>query len=142
MPRKYTIGLDYGTNSVRALVVDVGSGEELGTSVALYPSGKQGILLDSKDPHLARQNPRDYLDCLTTCVRGALEQAAHASVDPSDVIGIGVDTTGSTPIPVDVIGQPLAFDQRFSGNLNAHVWLWKDHTGHVEARRITDTAAA
>src|SRR5215207_3596262 len=123
MPRKYTIGLDYGTNSVRALVVDVATGEELGTSVAPYPSGKQGILLDSKDPHLARQNPRDYLDSPTESVHGALAQAAHVGVDPSDVIGIGVDTTGSTPIPVDALGQPLAFDQRFSGNLNAQVWL-------------------
>ena len=142
MPRKYTIGLDYGTNSVRALVVDVSSGEELGTSVAAYPSGKQGILLDPKDPHLARQNPRDYLECLTLSVRGALAQAAHSGVAPADVIGIGVDTTGSTPMPVDEIGQPLAFDPRFSSNLNAQVWLWKDHTGHAEARRITETAAA
>ncbi|HMA23609.1 MAG TPA: FGGY family carbohydrate kinase, partial [Gemmatimonadaceae bacterium] len=139
---KCTIGLDYGTNSVRALVVDVSNGAELGTSVFDYPSGQRGILLDAKDPNLARQNPRDYLDGLTASVRSALAEAsARSGVRPSDVIGIGVDTTGSTPIPVDVLGQPLAFDDRFRDDLNAQVWLWKDHTAHAEARRITDVAA-
>ncbi|HTE45835.1 MAG TPA: ribulokinase, partial [Gemmatimonadaceae bacterium] len=141
MPGTYAIGLDYGTNSVRALVVDVATGAEVGTRVFAYPSGRNGILLDPKDPHLARQNPRDYLDGLTASVRGALTQAAQVGVDPSQVIGIGVDTTGSTPIPVDAVGQPLAFDARFCSDLNAQVWLWKDHTAHAEARCITETAA-
>jgi L-ribulokinase len=137
----YTIGLDFGTNSVRALVVDVATGAELGTHVFPYPSGQRGILLDPNDPHLARQNPRDYLDGLAASVRGALAQAAsHERFDAAQVIGIGVDTTGSTPMPVDAVGQPLAFDSRFHEDLNAQVWLWKDHTAHVEARRITEVA--
>jgi L-ribulokinase len=142
MRGKFTLGLDYGTNSVRALLVDVETGAERGTSVFEYPSGRRGILLDAADPHLARQNPRDYLDGLTASVRGALAEAARDGVDPADVIGIGVDTTGSTPLPVDALGQPLAFDPRFGDDLNAQVWLWKDHTGHAEARRITELAEA
>ncbi|MBV9879495.1 MAG: ribulokinase [Gemmatirosa sp.] len=139
----YTLGIDYGTNSVRALVVDVATGAELGTSVFPYPSGRQGILLDAGDPHLARQNPQDYLDGLVGSVRGALAEAARRDgFDPAHVIGIGVDTTGSTPMPVDAVGQPLAFAPRFRDDLNAQVWLWKDHTGHAEARTITETAAA
>jgi L-ribulokinase len=142
MASKYTIGLDYGTNSVRALVVDVRTGEEVGSSVFAYPSGRQGILLDPRDPELARQNPADYLLGLEKSVRGALAEAAgRPGFEPVDVVGIGVDTTGSTVIPVDADGEPLAFDPRFRGNLNAQVWLWKDHTGHAEAREITRMAA-
>src|SRR5690625_6095265 len=81
MSRKYAVGLDYGTNSVRALVVDVQTGEEVGTSVFAYPSGEHGILLD-RDPQLARQNPQDHLDGLQASIRGALEQAME--VDRSE----------------------------------------------------------
>ncbi len=138
---RYAIGLDYGTNSVRALVVDVRTGEELGSSVFEYPSGRNGILLDPRDPDLARQNPRDYLDGAVASVRGALAEAArHTGFDPSAVIGIGIDTTGSTPMPVDGLGQPLAFDPRFKDRAAAQVWLWKDHTGHAEAAEITRLA--
>ena len=138
---KYAVGLDYGTNSVRALVVDVRTGEEVGTGVFGYPSGERGILLDPRNPDLARQHPQDYLDGLEASVRGALEDAAsHDGFDPADVVGIGIDTTGSTPIPVDADGRPLAFDKRFRDNLNAFVWLWKDHTGHAEAAEITAKA--
>ena len=141
MSRKYAVGLDYGTNSVRALVVDVQTGEEVGTSVFAYPSGEHGILLD-RDPQLARQNPQDHLDGLQASIRGALEQAMSVEgFDPHNVIGIGVDTTGSTPLPVDAEGVPLAFDDRFKHNLAAYVWLWKDHTSHAEAAEITEKAA-
>jgi len=137
----YTIGLDYGTNSVRALVVDVRSGEEIGTCVFEYPSGERGLLLDRSNPDLTRQNPRDYLDGLQASVKGALAMAgSRDGFDPAHVIGIGVDTTGSTPIPVDELGRPLAFQPRFRDDLNAYVWLWRDHTGHAEAAQITETA--
>jgi L-ribulokinase len=140
---KYTIGIDYGTNSVRALVVGCDDGREVGTAVFDYPSGDHGILLDPKDPHLARQNPADYVAGLEASVCGAL--AAAEKKEPGfsrgDVIGIGVDTTGSTPMPVDAAGRPLALDARWSSNLAAHAWLWKDHTGAAEAAAITETAA-
>jgi len=139
--RKFSIGLDFGTSSARALVVEVSSGEEVGTAVYDYPSGDQGVLLDPREPDLARQNPRDYLDGLQECVRGAMRDAAKSDgFSAGDVIGMGVDTTGSTPLPVDSGGTPLAFDPRFREDVNAQVWLWKDHTGHAEAAEITSRA--
>lgn len=142
MSDKYAIGLDFGTNSVRALVVDVRTGEELGTGVFEYPSGEHGVLLSDREPELARQSPRDHLLGLEGSVRTALAEAARRpGFRASNVIGIGVDTTGSTALPVDARGEPLAFQAEFSDNLNAQVWLWKDHTGHAEAGRITRLAA-
>ena len=137
----YVIGLDYGTNSVRALVVDAATGEEVGTAVWNYAHGTQGVLL-SRDPNLARQHPADYLTGAETTIKEALAQAAGnvAGFAPDQVVGIGVDTTGSTPIPVDARGRPLAFDERFADNPNALAWLWKDHTGVVEAGEITERA--
>ncbi|PAP75010.1 ribulokinase [Rubrivirga marina] len=141
MPRAYALGLDYGTNSVRALVVDTQTGAEVGTGVFEYPSGQAGILLDASDPNLARQNPQDYVDGLEGSVRAALEDAAGTEgFAPDRVVGIGVDTTGSTPIPVDAEGRPLGLDPRFRDELAAQVWLWKDHTGHAEAAEITAAA--
>jgi L-ribulokinase len=137
-----TIGVDYGTNSVRALVVDVATGRELGVSVVNYPSGHQGVLLDSRDHHLARQNPADHLFGLEKSVREALAEAsAQPGFSASDVIGIGVDTTGSSPIPVDAKNVPLALDAKWKDNLNAQCWLWKDHTSVEEAATITRLAA-
>jgi L-ribulokinase len=132
------LGVDFGTNSVRALVVDAGTGEELGTAVVDYPSGHQGVLLDKGDHHLARQNPADYLVSLEKSVRAALAQAEQKpGFSASNVIGIGVDTTGSSPIPVDAGNVPLAHDPRWSQNLAAQCWLWKDHTSYAEAAEIT-----
>lgn len=137
----YTIGLDYGTNSVRAVVVDCADGRVIGTHVFDYPSGDQGVLLNPKDPHLARQNPADYLDGLRTAVSAALAQADGVSGFSRDrVIGIGVDTTGSTPMPVDASARPLALDPKWEDNLAAHAWLWKDHTSADQAAAITETA--
>ncbi|MDO4557441.1 MAG: ribulokinase [Planctomycetia bacterium] len=139
--RKSAIGFDYGTNSVRALVVDIASGEEIGTSVFEYPGGDAGILLDPKDPHLARQSPIDYMNGAITSARGALAEAKRtAGFSVDQIVGIGVDTTGSTPIPVDDSGRPLAADPRWAGNPAAHAWLWKDHTAYAEAAEITDLA--
>jgi L-ribulokinase len=137
----FTIGIDYGTNSVRAVVVDCGDGRILGTRVFEYPSGDQGVLLDPKQPHLARQNPADYIAGLSASVSGALAEAdRHDRFSRDRVIGIGVDTTGSTPLPVDANAQPLALDPTFKNNLAAHAWLWKDHTSAAEAAAITETA--
>jgi len=138
----YTLGIDYGTNSVRALVVRCADGAELGSATVNYPSGTQGILLDSRDHHLARQHPNDYLFGLEKSVRGALSAAKKTrGFDASRVIGLGVDTTGSSPIPVDARNVPLASSKKWAKNLNAQCWLWKDHTGWREAARITELAA-
>jgi L-ribulokinase len=142
MTPAYTLGVDFGTNSVRAVVVDCRDGRMIGTRVFSYPSGDQGVLLDPRDPHLARQNPADYLEGLRASVRGAVEDAAHDTDFSADcVIGIGVDTTGSTPIPVDAHNRALGLDPKWAGVLAAQAWLWKDHTGAGEAAAITRIAA-
>jgi L-ribulokinase len=139
--RKFSIGVDYGTSSVRALVVDTANGAEVATFVVNYPSGTAGVLLDTKDPNLARQNPADYVNGFDTSVRRAVAAAKRRpGFKPENVVGIGVDTTGSTPIPVDCDGTPLVFQRKFRNNLAAHAWLWKDHTSHAEAAEITDKA--
>ncbi len=142
MARAYTLGVDFGTNSVRAVVVDCADGRMIGTRVFTYPSGDQGVLLDPRDPHLARQNPADYLDGLRESVRGAIADAAREpEFAAARVIGVGVDTTGSTPIPVDADNRPLAADPRWAGEPAAQAWLWKDHTAAAEAAAITRIAA-
>jgi L-ribulokinase len=141
MSPKYVIGLDYGTNSVRTLVVDAANGREVATSVWNYEHGEAGVIL-SRDPNLARQHPADYVKGAEISIRRALAGARKAvrTFRPEQVVGIGVDTTGSTPIPVDRDGRPLAFDQRFARNPAAMAWLWKDHTSVAEAEEITELA--
>lgn len=122
---KFVLGLDFGTNSCRSLLVDVSDGQEIASHVFPYPSGKEGVVEDSKDPHLARQNPADYLLGIETSIREALKKATSANkwFDPSNVIGIGVDTTGSSPMPVDAHNQPVCSNPRFKNNPAAMVWL-------------------
>ena len=139
---QYAIGLDYGTNSVRALLVNAATGEELGDATWNYTHGINGVVL-GRDPNLARQHPADYLEGAQKTIREVLE-IARKNVDgfaPDQVVGIGVDTTGSTPMPVDENGQPLAFQNEFADNVNALAWLWKDHTSIAEAAQITKLAA-
>ena len=102
MSAQYTIGLDYGTNSVRALIVNVANGAEVGTAVWIYAHGTQGVIL-SHDPNLARQHPADYIKGAEVTIKQALATAKKTvkGFSPAQVIGIGVDTTGSTPLPVD-----------------------------------------
>jgi L-ribulokinase len=141
MPAKYTIGLDYGTNSVRCLIVNVANGAEVGTAVWTYSHGTAGVIL-SRDPNLARQHPADYIAGAEITIKQALA-AAKKSVkgfSADQVIGIGVDTTGSTPMPVDANGQPLVYQKKFAKNPAAMAWLWKDHTGVAEAAEITALA--
>ncbi len=138
----FTLGLDYGTNSVRALIVRCSDGAEYGSRVVDYPSGAQGVLLDPKDGLLARQFPGDYLYGLEESIRGALaEAAARPDFSAARVVGIGVDTTGSSPLPVDASNRPLALEARWSANLSAQCWLWKDHTSWSEAAKITALSA-
>jgi L-ribulokinase len=137
----FSIGLDYGSSSVRCVVVDCRDGRELGTSVWAYPSGEAGVLTDPANPHVARQCPQDFVDGLQATVPSALSAAlGRRGFRPDQVIGIGVDTTGSTPIPVDRRLRPIAADPRLARNLNAQAWMWKDHSGMDEAEQITALA--
>lgn len=140
--KQYSIGVDYGTNSVRAVLVDLADGRECATSVFGYPGGKEGILLDARDPNLARQRPGDYLRGFDRTVSAILAEACKRirGFSPDQVVGIGVDTTGSTPIPVDAQGRALGSTARFRKQLAAQAWLWKDHTAHAEAAEITALA--
>ena len=138
----YTIGIDYGSNSVRCVVARVRDGRECGTAVFNYPSGTAGVLTDRKNPHVARQSPADFLLGLEVAVKGALKDAAKVKgFSVNQVAGIGVDTTGSTPLPVDATLQPLACQKKFAKNLNAQAWMWKDHSSVAEAEAITALAA-
>ena len=138
----FTLGLDYGTNSVRALIVRCSDGAEFGTCTVAYPSGREGVLLDPRDHSLARQHPGDFLHGLEHSVRGALAAAGkRRGFQARQIVGIGVDATGSSPIPVDRSNRPLALSARWRRNLNAQCWLWKDHTSVQEAARITEVAA-
>jgi L-ribulokinase len=106
-----------------------------------YAHGDAGILLDPREADLARQHPADYLSGVEHTVRDALAQAAATpGFSPDAVVGFGVDTTGSTPIPVDKQGRPLAMDDAFKDDLAAMAWLWKDHTSHAEAAEVTAKA--
>ena len=137
----YTIGMDFGTNSLRVVIINVENGEEFASALFNYPGGTDGILLNSKEHNLARQSPSDYLQGLKFAVTDALSQARRThGVLPDQVIGIGVDTTGSTPIPVDAFNSPMCFHPEYRDNLNAHAWLWKDHSAFAEAAEITTKA--
>lgn len=135
----YTIGLDFGSNSVRALIARCADGKELASAVQNYASGEQGILLDPNDVHLARQRPQDWLDGQESTIRTALTEAQQNDPDfaAEKVVGIGVDGTGSSPLPVDAENRSLSAHETFRDTLAAQCWLWKDHTSHEEAATIT-----
>ncbi len=140
---KIAIGLDFGTNSCRSLIVDISNGRELAGSVYNYPSGEAGVIIDPANPNLARQNPADYIQGIEVTIKEGIKIASENEPDfsPKNIIGIGVDTTGSSPLPVDKDGCPLCFHKKFSANPSAMVWLWKDHTGYEEAQKITGLAS-
>ncbi|MDQ8185558.1 ribulokinase [Pelagicoccus sp. SDUM812002] len=140
---KFSIGLDFGTNSVRCLIVRTDGEGEVSSAVVNYPSGDQGILLSPSDHHLARQSPSDYLDSLAKATTDAIAIAkdSYPNFDPANVIGIGVDTTGSSPLPVDEKNQALSAYPKWKDNLAAQCWLWKDHTSYEEATKITEIAS-
>lgn len=142
MKKHYALGMDFGTNSCRSLIVDLSGGKEVSSYVYDYSSGENGVILDAKDHHLARQNPRDYLTGMEVSVKEVVQEArqTHPGFEAGAIIGIGVDTTGSSPMPVDQNGVPLGLKPSFQNNPNAMVWLWKDHTSFREANEITGTA--
>ncbi|WKS99179.1 ribulokinase [Gallibacterium salpingitidis] len=130
---KYVIGLDFGSDSIRALIVDVLNGNELGSGVCHYPRWMEGKYSDAKISQF-RHHPQDYIDAMTSAVQQALSSVNKDVVN--NIIGIGVDTTGSTPAPVDENGVVLALKPEFAENPNAMFILWKDHTAIDEAEKI------
>lgn len=129
---KYTIGLDFGTDSSRAALVRLSDGRILRSASAEYPRWKQGLgCLPSENRY--RQHPLDYLESLTSCVREVLAAGPGAA---EAVVGISVDSTASTPVLTDASGTPLALLDAFSDNPDAMFVLWKDHTSVAEAEEI------
>ena len=137
MARKYVIGIDYGTDSVRSVVVDTADGKIAGTSVFEYPRWKQGLFCDPAINQF-RQHPLDYLEGLEISVMGALYGLSQDII--SNIVGISVDTTGSTPVAVDRDGVPLSLKSGFECNPDAMFVLWKDHTALNEAAEINELA--
>lgn len=134
---KYTIGIDYGTDSVRSLIVNTASGEEVAASVYYYPQWKEGKYCDPTSNQF-RQHPADYLKGLEQTISGALESVSDEV--RRNIVAISVDTTGSTPVAVNKQGLPLSLSPEFADNPNAMFILWKDHTAVKEAEEINQLA--
>ncbi len=130
---KYVIGLDYGSDSARALIVNAETGEILSSSVRNYPRWKKGLYCNPKINQW-RQHPKDYLEVLEATITDALSQCDKSV--RNDVVGIAFDTTGSTPAFTDETGIPLAMLPEFAENPNAMFVLWTDHTAIKEADEI------
>ena len=134
MAENYVIGVDFGSASVRAVVVSTESGEIISTGISSYPRWEKGLYQHAEDA-IYRQHPLDYIESLQSCVTEAVSKLSEEK--RNSVIGIGVDTTGSTPAPVNREGIPLALTVGFEENENAMFWLWKDHSAANEAKEIT-----
>ena len=139
---KYTVGVDYGTLSGRAVLVDVQTGKELASSVYEYPHAVMDKTLPDGTPlghDWALQDPQDYLDVLANTVPAILKESG---VSPDDVIGIGTDFTACTVLPVKADGTPLSFLPAYKNRPHAYVKLWKHHAAQDKANRLNEIAAA
>ncbi len=134
---KYTLGVDYGTDSVRTVLVDASNGKEISHSVYYYPRWKAGKYCDPANNRF-RQHPLDYLEGIENTIKEAIAKAPAGVAE--NIMAISVDTTGSTPVAVDQAGTPLSLLPEFAENPNAMFVLWKDHTATGEAEEINQLA--
>ncbi|QCR23579.1 ribulokinase [Pontibacter sp. SGAir0037] len=135
---QYVIGVDYGSDSVRSVLVNASNGEEVASSVFYYPRWQKGLFCNSSANQF-RQHPLDYVEGLTYTIKDCLQKAGSNTIVKA-VKGISVDTTGSTPVAVDKSGTPLALLPGFEENPNAMFVLWKDHTSVAEAAELNQHA--
>ena len=131
--KKYVIGLDFGTDSCRALIVDVRNGDEVATGISFYPRWKAGLYCDAQSNRY-RQHPLDYIESMTEAVHTALSHLTEEEI--ASICGLCFDTTGSTPALTDCNGMPLALNPEFAEEPDAMFILWKDHTAVREAEQI------
>jgi L-ribulokinase len=129
----YVLGVDYGSDSVRSIIVDANNGEEMATSVFYYPRWRDGKFCDPSKNQF-RQHPLDYIEGLEFTILECLKQAGDSV--KQNLKAISIDTTGSTPVAVNKQGVPLALTTEFEKNPNAMFVLWKDHTATSEAAEI------
>lgn len=134
---KYTIGLDYGSDSCRAVIINTQNGEEIASSVKYYKRWKEGKYCDPINNQY-RQHPLDYIEALEESVKEALSKAPKGTAEK--IVGMSFDTTGSTPALIDEEGQVLALRPEYAENPNAMFVLWKDHTAVEEAAKINEIA--
>lgn len=134
---KYTIGLDYGSDSCRAVIINIENGKEIASSVKYYKRWKAGKYCDPVNNQY-RQHPLDYIEALEESVKEALSKSPQGTAE--NVIGMSFDTTGSTPALIDKDGQVLALRKEYAENPNAMFVLWKDHTAIAEAAKINELA--
>ncbi len=135
--RELVIGIDFGTDSVRAVVISAATGEELASDIAHYQRWADGRYCDPAANRF-RHHPLDYIESMEAAVVGSLKELPQN--ESQNVVGIGIDTTGSTPCAVDQNGKPLALSAELSDNPNAMFVLWKDHTSISEAEEINHLA--
>lgn len=135
--KKYVIGIDYGSDSARAVVIDSANGAEISSSVMYYPRWKQGLFCDPVKSQY-RQHPLDYVEVMQHIITDSLKKAPAEVA--ANVVAISFDTTGSTPVFVNEEGTPLALTEEFKENPNAMFVLWKDHTATKEADEINKLA--
>lgn len=133
----FVIGVDYGTDSVRSLLVNAANGKEIASAVFLYPRWKDGLYCNPAGNRF-RQHPLDYIEGLEYTIKACLQKAGPAAAQA--VRAISIDTTGSTPVAVDATGTPLGLLPEFEKNPNALFVLWKDHTAVKEAAEINTHA--
>ncbi|MBE6580396.1 MAG: ribulokinase [Ruminococcaceae bacterium] len=138
----YTIGVDFGSLSCRAVLVDTANGKELGVAVSPYRHGVMDTVLAANGkalpPHFVLQDPADYLESLAEVIPAVLKNAGVAA---ADVAGIGIDFTCCTLLPLDQNGTPLCFDAAFAENPYAYVRMWKDHSADAYAKRLNEVAS-
>jgi L-ribulokinase len=141
MQKKYAIGVDFGTLSGRAVLVELDTGNEIATAVKEYPHGVMDEYLPGGEVKLehdwALQHPQDYLDVFAQTIPAVLKESG---VSPEDVIGVGVDFTSCTMLPIDKLGKPLCFDKKYESNPHAYVKLWKHHAAQDEANNLNKIA--
>ncbi|MAW94860.1 MULTISPECIES: ribulokinase [unclassified Leeuwenhoekiella] len=134
--KEYVIGLDYGSDSVRAVLIDAANGQEIEAEVSYYQRWKKGLFCNPSENRF-RQHPLDHLEGLENTIKAVV---SRSGVEAAAVKGICIDTTGSSPIPVNEAGIPLSLTAGFEENPNAMMVLWKDHTAIDEANEINDLA--